>query len=205
MKRLPAILIIGAVSTVAAACGSDHSDMDMGSATTAASAANATTASAPGDQASFNDADVAFAQGMIPHHQQAVEMAELALDPTRAASPEVVDLATRIQAAQDPEIQLMTGWLDAWGQPMEMDMVEGDMGSMEGTMSEEDMAALAAASGTDFDRMWLEMMTAHHRGAVKMAETEQTDGMDPDAIALAGQIIAAQQAEIEEMRGLLEG
>ncbi|CAN5853427.1 MAG: DUF305 domain-containing protein [Ilumatobacteraceae bacterium] len=205
MKRLPAIMIIGAVSTVAAACGSDHNDMDMGSGTTAASAANATTASAPGDQASFNDADVAFAQGMIPHHQQAVEMAELALDPTREASAEVVDLATRIQAAQDPEIQLMTGWLDAWGQPMEMDMAEGDMGSMEGMMSEEDMAALAAASGTDFDRMWLEMMTAHHQGAVKMAETEQTAGMDPDAIALAGQIIAAQQAEIEEMRGLLEG
>ncbi len=205
MKRLPAIMIIGAVSTVAAACSSDtdHSDMGMSSATTTGSAATATPTSATGEKASFNDADVSFAQGMIPHHEQAVEMADLALNPAREAGAEVIDLATRVKAAQDPEIKQMTGWLEAWDQPMEMS--EGDMGSMEGTMSEEDMAALAAASGTDFDRMWLEMMTAHHQGAVKMAETEQTAGMDPDAIDLAGQIIAAQQAEIEEMRGLLEG
>jgi hypothetical protein len=65
----------------------------------------------------FNDADVTFAQGMIPHHQQAIEMADIALDPATGASAQVRDLATRIKAGQDPEIQLMTGWLAAWGQP----------------------------------------------------------------------------------------
>jgi len=207
MTRLLAILIIGAVSTVAAACSSDtdHSDTGMGvsSATTTGSAASATTASASGEQATFNDPDVSFAQGMIPHHEQAVEMADLAFEPAREAGAEVVDLATRVKAAQDPEIQQMTGWLEAWDQPMEMS--EGDMGSMEGMMSEEEMAALEAASGTDLDRMWLEMMSAHHQSAIAMAQTEQADGMNAEAIALAGQIIAAQQAEIDEMRGLLEG
>ena len=199
MKRLPALLLIGATSTVGAACGSDD-DHDMDTSTTTGSTATATAGSATGDAATFNDADVTFAQGMIPHHEQAIEMAELALDPARQAGPDVVDLATRIQAAQDPEIQLMTGWLTEWGQPR-----QGDMGSMDEMMSETDMEELAAATGVEFDRRWLQMMSEHHRGAIDMAETEQTDGVNPDAVALAGEIIAAQQTEIDEMRSLLEG
>ena len=69
--------------------------------------------------AEFNAGDVAFAQGMIPHHQQAVEMAVIALDPARKAGTEVTDLATRIQGAQGPEIELMTGWLTGWGQSVD--------------------------------------------------------------------------------------
>lgn len=193
-------------TTIAAAVTNAARD-DEGSETTAAATAAAAVTSVAGDEsAAFNDADVMFAQGMIPHHEQAVEMAEIALDPAVGASADVVDLAGRVQQAQDPEIELMTGWLDEWGQPREMDM-SGDetMSSMEGMMSDEEMDALAMARDTEFDGMWLEMMSAHHEGAIAMAETEQAEGLDPEAISLAGQIIAAQEAEIEEMNILLAG
>lgn len=172
--------------------------------TTTATAATDETAAADAD--AFNDADVEFAQGMIGHHEQAIEMADMALDPTVGASSEVQDLATRIKAAQDPEIELMTGWLTAWGEPVQMDTSEGhDMSSMEGMMSAEDMDALGAATGTEFDTMWLEMMIEHHEGAIAMAETEQADGLSAEAIALTDAIITAQRGEIDEMQGLLDG
>ena len=112
---------------------------------------------------------------MIPHHEQAIEMAEIAQDPARQAGPEVLDLAARVKAAQDPEIATMTGWLTAWGQPVEMDTSDGhDMSSMTGMMSAEDMDAMATMTGPDFDDMWLTMMIEHHQGAIEMATTEQT-------------------------------
>jgi uncharacterized protein (DUF305 family) len=141
---------------------------------------------------------------MIPHHEQAVEMAEIALDPTVGASPEIVDLATRIQGAQDPEIQTMTAWLEEWGEPTQMDLSEGhDMSGMEGMMSAEEMDALAAASSTEFDQLWAEMMIAHHEGAISMAADVQEDGVNPEVNALAGEIIEAQSSEIDELRQLL--
>lgn len=151
---------------------------------------------------SADPADVTFAQQMIPHHQQAVEMAEMALDPAREASEPVQDLATRIERAQQPEIDEMTGWLDGWG--VEPDDHDGhDMGDMSGMMSGDQMGALEQATGTDFDRMWLQMMIEHHEGAVEMAETEIADGQDSRAKALARAIIDAQRAEITEMTRLL--
>lgn len=164
-----------------------------------------TTASA----ADFNDADVTFAKAMIPHHEQAVEMATIALDPAVAAGPEVVDLATRIRDAQQPEIDLMTEWLAAWGEePHDMDDMESmddmeDMEGMEGMMSADDMAALSVATGADFDARWLEMMILHHEGAVAMAEAVSAEGQNADVLVLAEDIVAAQQAEIAEMRSLL--
>ena len=152
----------------------------------------------------FNDADVTFAQGMIPHHEQAIEMSDIALDPTVGASAEVGALATRIKAGQDPEITLMTGWLSAWGQPVTMDITEGhDMSSMEGMMSVEEMDALGALTGTEFDKAWLAMMIRHHQGAIAMALTVKANGSNPDLLALADQVIAAQQGEIAEMEALL--
>jgi uncharacterized protein (DUF305 family) len=143
---------------------------------------------------------------MIAHHEQAVETAEIALDPSRSAGPEVIDLATRIQAAQGPEIEQMTAWLTAAGESITMDMSDGhDMSEMDGMMSAEQMDALAAASASAFDRMWLEMMIAHHEGAISQSQTVKADGSDPDVLALADQIITAQQAEISEMQTLLEG
>ncbi|MFE6648969.1 DUF305 domain-containing protein [Nocardioides sp. NPDC057772] len=158
--------------------------------------------------AGHNDADVAFAQQMIPHHQQAIEMADLA--ETRAESQEVKDLAADIEAAQGPEIETMTGWLESWDEDVPEDgmsgMDHGDMSSeeMTGMMSEEDMTNLENASGAEFDQMFLTMMIEHHEGAIEMAQTEQVDGEFPDATAMAEDIETAQAEEIETMRGLLE-
>lgn len=156
----------------------------------------------PQTAAQFNDADVTFAQDMIPHHRQAIEMAMLA--DGRADRPEVKSLATDIERAQDPEIQTMTGWLEAWGEEVPEHASGMDHGGtdMPGMMSAEDMKALGQASGAAFDRMFLEMMIRHHEGAIQMARTEQANGKNADAIALAKQIEAAQTAEIATMREL---
>jgi uncharacterized protein (DUF305 family) len=153
----------------------------------------------------LNEADVEFAQGMIAHHEQAIEMAEIALDPAVGASAEVVDLATRIQAAQDPEVALMTGWLDVAGESVTMDTSDGhDMSSMPGMMTADQMDEMAAMTGAEFDQMWLTMMIAHHEGAVSQSETVKADGSNAEVLLLADQIIAAQQAEISEMKALLQ-
>ncbi|MCX9192354.1 DUF305 domain-containing protein [Carbonactinospora thermoautotrophica] len=167
------------------------------------------TATTPAQQ--FNDADVTFAQQMIPHHQQAVDMAELA--ETHAQDAEVKKLAAKIQAAQAPEIEMMSGWLRAWGKPVPTAMPSVGHGGhqmpsmgghqMPGMMTQQEMDQLMAARGAEFDRMFLQMMIKHHEGAVEMARTEQAQGANPEAKKLAGQIAASQTAEIAEMRELL--
>lgn len=155
-------------------------------------------------EAPHNAADVNFAQMMIPHHQQAIEMAELAAD--QAESQEVKDLAAQIEAAQAPEIETMKGWLEDWDEPLEgsggMEMGEG--GGMNGMMSEEQMASLEAASGAQFDELFLTQMREHHVSAVMMAEEELEMGEFPEAKELAQTIIDTQQAEIVEIDRLLE-
>jgi uncharacterized protein (DUF305 family) len=152
--------------------------------------------------ATRNTADVMFAQMMIPHHRQAVEMSTLA--ETRAANTEVKALAAEIKAAQDPEIALMTGWLTGWGQPMMMPS-DANMGhgGMPGIVSVADMAKLTAATGAEFDRLYCTFMIAHHEGAISMAKNELANGANPAAKDLANRIISSQQAEIEQMRTLL--
>lgn len=188
----------------------------MIAATLVAVAAATLTACSTSDDTSaktdFNDADVTFAQDMIPHHRQATEMAALAS--TRTDTAAVLDLATRIEAAQDPEITTMTGWLKSWAKdvPAEGDdmggMDDSSMGgdganSMPGMMSDDQMSELKAASGAVFDQMFLTMMTEHHDGAIEMAKTEQKDGKNNDAVGLAEKIEKDQTAEIAEMRDLL--
>ena len=194
--RIAAALVAGAVVLSGCSGGSDGST----SAGTSAGGASAS------EDAAFNNADVTFVQGMIPHHRGALAMAQLA--DGRAEDQRVLELAGRIEAAQEPEIETMTGWLEDWGEPLpdESDMGMGgtDHGGMDmGGMSEEDMTALENASGAEFDRMFLEMMIEHHRGAVDMAETEIDEGSYPDAVALAEEIVESQTAEIEEMETLL--
>lgn len=158
------------------------------------------------DGFSLNPAEIEFAQGMIAHHEQAIEMAEIALDPSVAAGAAVTDLATRIMAAQDPEIDLMTGWLTSVGASLTMDMSNGhDMSSMEGMMSADEMDALAEATGQEFDRLWLAMMIEHHEGAIGQSETVLAEASNAEVIALAESVIATQRSEIEEMRALLDG
>ncbi|WDF33219.1 DUF305 domain-containing protein [Arthrobacter agilis] len=160
--------------------------------------------------AEHNDADVMFAQMMRPHHQQAVEMSEMILT-TNGLDPQVTDLATTIMDAQGPEIETMTGWLEAWGEPMEPeggredhDMGtmggSGDMGGMGGMMSEKQMSELGSAEGVDASRMFLDSRIAHHEGAIDMAQDEINDGRNPDAIELAESIVETQQAEIDQMQ-----
>ncbi|GGL57477.1 DUF305 domain-containing protein [Planomonospora parontospora] len=194
---LSAVAGIGALVLLTGCGGEDSATAPTGAATSAPT----TTAASQPPSAAFNDADVTFAQTMIVHHQQAVEMAELAQ--TRAADSEVKDLAAKIKAAQDPEITTMTGWLSAWGKPTAP--AEGHGGhAMSGMMTEEDMEKLKAATGAEFDRMFLEMMIAHHSGAIEMAKTEQAQGINPEAKQLAATIVTAQQAEIEQMRKILD-
>ncbi len=151
----------------------------------------------------FNDADVEFVQGMIPHHEQAVEMARMASD--RAESAAVQDLAERIEAAQGPEIETMEGWLEDWGQSASDEMSGMGHGGSGGMMSDGDMDELEGMSGASFDEMFLTMMIEHHEGAIEMADREVADGQNEEAVALAGAIIETQEAEIEEMDGLLVG
>ena len=157
---------------------------------------------------SFNDADVTFAQSMIPHHQQAVVMAKMA--GSHASSPEVKQLADKIEAAQGPEIATMTGWLNTWGKDVPsgngMGGMDHNMGGdgMPGMMGQSEMNELDTAAGTGFDRMFLTMMIEHHTGAIDMAKTEQADGQNLDAVALAKKIEADQTAEIAVMKDLLK-
>ncbi len=185
------VLMVALLLALATACGGG--DTSSGSASDGA----------------HNDADVAFATDMIPHHSQAVEMADMAL--TQASRREVVDLAQQIKAAQGPEIDTMKGWLESWGE----EVPDEDMGSMPGMdhgsddatmpgmMTDEEMQRLGDAAGTDFDQLWLTMMIEHHQGAIEMAQTELADGENADVKALAQDIIDAQEAEIATMQGLL--
>ena len=193
MKRILALVTLLIAAFALTACGGDEPASSSGD-----------TGASTSEQ--FNDADVTFAQGMIPHHQQAVEMAQLAAD--RAQSQEVKDLAADIEAAQAPEIEQLTTWLEAWGEdvPDEGGMDHGDMSSddMGGMMTEDEMADLEAASGAEFDQMFLTMMIEHHEGAIEMAKTEQSEGQFPEAVDMAKEIETTQAEEVRTMQDLLK-
>ena len=185
-----AVSVVGG-ALLLTACGGSHdmSDRDMvtPSGTTGATAE-----------------DAMFAQMMIPHHEQAVVMATLA--ETRAASPEIVDLAAEIKAAQQPEIDQMTAWLEEWGVPvMSGDEAMGDHGGhgMSGMLTQDQLGQLEDASGPEFDRLFAEFMIEHHVGAIDMAE-DVVNSQDPRVAALATEIITTQQVEIDQLRAFLE-
>jgi uncharacterized protein (DUF305 family) len=150
----------------------------------------------------FNPADVMFAQMMIPHHRQAVEMAKLAA--SRAKDARVKKLAAQIAAAQQPEIDIMTSWLTSWHKPMDANVMAGmDPGmDMHGMADDAAMKKLSNASGAAFDRQFLALMVVHHQGAIEMAKTEIVGGKFPAAVALAKEIKKAQAAEIARMKKL---
>jgi uncharacterized protein (DUF305 family) len=152
--------------------------------------------------ASFNAADEMFLLGMIPHHEQALEMAEIVLAKD-GVDERVVGLAQRIQAAQQPEIDLMTSWLEGWGLDSDLGGMPGMDHGTDGMMSEQDMTALAAATGPEASKLFLEQMIQHHQGAIVMAQQEIANGQNADVLDLAQQIIDAQTAEIDEMEQLL--
>ena len=205
-SRTVALAITAAVAAaVLASCSSADTATP---ASTGSSMAAEQSAGADTQQAG-SESDITFAQLMIPHHEQAVQMADMALQ--KATTPEVQQLAQQIKDAQDPEIQQMRGWLTAWDAPEQMDGMDGmdhgdmDMGgqSAAGVMTDQDMTALMDATGTDFDQMWLAMMIAHHKGAIEMAQTAKADTTNPDVTALADAIVAGQTSEIDTMEKLL--
>lgn len=163
---------------------------------------------ATADPGGFNDADVQFATDMIPHHAQALEMVNLAI--TRQLSPDVQALANDIMAAQTPEVEQMVAWLREWDQPVPSTSLDHggghDMADMDmpGMASMDQMAALDAARGEEFERMFLTMMIEHHKGAIQMAQDELENGQNAEAKQLAQDIIDAQQREIERMSQLLD-
>lgn len=172
-----------------------------------------------------NAQDTTFAQMMIVHHKGAVEMSNLA--DTRADSAQVKDLASQIKAAQQPEIDEMTSWLKAWGEPVDMpgmgspspepsssdmpgmDMSSptpsdsSDMGSSMPGMSPEDMMSLQEATGATFDRQFLTLMIEHHQGAVSMAKDELSKGKNAAAKKLAQSIVTSQSKQIADMQSML--
>ncbi|MBZ5740318.1 DUF305 domain-containing protein [Nocardioides mangrovi] len=210
-RRAAALVLALTTGLTLAACGSDDSDADASPSATHTDA----------DGQVHNDADVAFATEMIPHHAQAVQM--VAMTRGRPLDPAVRRLAEDIRAAQTPEIETMVDWLTAWGEDVPatsmdhahaghgsdgmdgMDMSGTDgMDDMPGMMSTEEMQDLSDASDDAFQDMWLRMMIEHHEGAIEMAGTESEDGVYDDALALADSIATSQQREIDTMQGLLD-
>lgn len=150
----------------------------------------------------FNAADVHFSQMMIPHHEQAIEMADIALDPTVGASDVVKGLATQIKGAQDPEIAQMKKWLTDWGKT-EMDASVDMSKMMEGMLTADQLTSLGTLRGAQFDTAWINGMIGHHKGAIKMANVVIADGSNPQVRLLAQAIISGQQKEIDTMQALL--
>ena len=222
MKRSTTLTTLALASALAlAGCGTSGEETagEAPEATTSAAAGAGSTdtaTAAPSTSAEavteeHNDADTMFAQMVIPHHQQAVQMSEVMLAKDDL-DPDVEELANKVVAAQGPEIDQLKNMLETWGEPTSMESggMEGmDHGSdsgagMEGMMTEEQMQELEAAEGAEAAEMYLTMMTAHHRGAIDMAQEQVAEGQNPQAIEMAQKVIEDQEAEIQEMDRLLQ-
>lgn len=191
MKRslvgyLAAASVLGLLVT---GCSTDH-QMDMGDSSD-------TSNSSMMGQSATDMADIAFAQMMIPHHEQAVVMSEYALANTD--NPQILVLAQEILDAQGPEIKQMNVILERF----DSNMGGHDGHTMAGMLTDQELEALQAAKGTEFDQLFLIGMIAHHEGAIDMANDVLAAGADPEVRVLAETIIAGQQAEIELMQELL--
>lgn len=168
-------------------------------ATPVATTSGSPAASSPA--ASANSADVMFTQMMIPHHEQAVVMSDLILA-KQGISAEVTKLAEQIKAAQQPEIDQMKGWLKEWGASEHSDHT--GHGGMDGMLSQEQLDAIEDAQGAEAEKLFLTGMIGHHEGAVTMAKQVQAEGSDTEVRALADAIITSQQAEIDQMKKMLD-
>jgi uncharacterized protein (DUF305 family) len=200
-RTLLATTLALATAITLSACSSDDSSgtngMDgMSGSSSSATAAPSSSADATQD---FNDQDVTFATMMKPHHEQAVEMADVILAKD-GISADVTDLAAQIKDAQGPEITQLEEWITAWGAD---DSMSGMDHSMDGMMSDEDMSALESATGAEAEKLFLEQMMMHHEGAVEMAQTEVDKGQNADAIEMAEMIVQTQTEEIATMQDLL--
>jgi uncharacterized protein (DUF305 family) len=191
-SRIVAVAAALATAVVVTSCSTatDHSQHGSPAATSSAAVA------------AHNADDVMFAQMMIPHHQQAVELS--ALVPQHTTNQTLVALAAKISGEQQPEIQAMKAMLLQW----EVD--PGAMGDhsgmpMQGMVDDATMAKLASLNGPEFDTLWLQSMINHHQGAIEMANNEIAKGQSVDMVAMAKAMVTAQQAEINQMKQMLGG
>ncbi|MFD4674477.1 DUF305 domain-containing protein [Lentzea sp. NPDC058450] len=152
-----------------------------------------------GSPATHNSADVEFAQGMVPHHEQALQMSGMVT--TRTENVHVIDLAKRIADTQRPEIERMNGWLTTWNAPVKASTHTSHGHTESHGMVE--LGNLGDLDGTEFDRQWLSLMIQHHRGAVDMARKHLSAGTDPETRKLAQDVVSHQEKEIAEMESLL--
>ncbi|MDP9736108.1 DUF305 domain-containing protein [Curtobacterium sp. 260] len=191
---IAAALTLG-LTLASCSAGSSSSDADSSSSSSSTSTASAS-ASAHSDQ------DVMFAQMMLPHHKQAVEMSDMLLAKGSGVDTGVTDLAKQIKAEQSPEIKQLTSWLKSWGEPTE----SGHLGmghSMSGMMSDSDMSDLDKSSAKNAGQLYLEQLVQHHEGAVDMAKTEVTKGANIDAVRMAKSIVSGQTEQITQMKDML--
>jgi uncharacterized protein (DUF305 family) len=172
-----AIAVVALAAAVMAACGDAHQHAES---------------------TEHNAADVAFAQNMIPHHQQAVEMA--AMVPVNSTNSRLIVLARHILEDQRAEITTMTGLLAQWRQPV--DGNEHHM-VMQGMVDDNTMRRLPTLRGEPFDVLWIKSMISHHQGAIDMAQVEIAQGTNPEAVKMAGFIVTAQQREISQLNHLV--
>ncbi|HEV8208977.1 MAG TPA: DUF305 domain-containing protein [Vicinamibacterales bacterium] len=157
-------------------------------------------------QVQYTGADIKFMQGMIGHHAQAVEM--VALVPQRSASDAVRKLAQRIDVSQQDEMKMMREWLQARSQQIPDPRAHHMMGTtlMPGMLTPEEMARLAAATGAEFDRLFLEGMIKHHSGAITMVHelfATEGAGQTPEIFSYASDVDADQRMEIDRMDSML--
>ena len=194
MRRLGALLA-GATLLAAAGCGGAGSEGTGGSRS-----ADEVRASQQAEAGSHDDVDVTFAQDMVPHHRQALEMVAIAKD-KQGLDPDVADLVAQIEDAQGPEVARMTGWLQGWGEKVPSE--GSDHMAMQGMLSGDELDQLRDTDGPAFQRLWLQSMVQHHQGAIPMAQREIAGGRSTAAIALAREIVRTQRAEIDQMTALV--
>ncbi|WCI07940.1 DUF305 domain-containing protein [Arthrobacter sp. OVS8] len=187
-----------AIAAVIALAGCSAGSSSSGSSMPGMDHSTGSAMPGPNAAADHNGSDTMFAQAMIPHHAQAVEMSDIILK-KQGVDARITALATKIKAAQAPEIDKMTGWLGDWDEPTQ---APGGH-SMTGMMSGDDLTKLDAAQGTDAAKLFLSQMIAHHEGAVEMANAEVRSGKNAEAVQLAKDIAASQTTEIADMKDLI--
>jgi uncharacterized protein (DUF305 family) len=198
--RIAAVLIALFAALLLTACSGSDDKAD-----TATTDESVSTPAPPG----FNADDYAFATNMIPHHQQAIELAALA--PEHSTDKDLLALAAKISAEQDPEIKALRVFLVQWDENPDDNASHGDHGgdaghgSMAGMVDDATMAKLQSLNGAEFDRLWLQSMISHHQGAIEMAKAEVANGQNVDIKRMAQSMVDTQQAEITQMNQMLEG
>ncbi|MFJ8948860.1 DUF305 domain-containing protein [Streptomyces sp. NPDC102381] len=212
--KVAAVALVAASALALTACDSGGSD-DADKANSPASAGPSVIAPGkPGDVAETlsaedaerrgsddtpNSADVSYAQMMIPHHEQALKMTQLAAK--QAKSEKIKGLAERITAAQGPEIETMRGWLHKYDRDTEPKGHKAH-DAMPGMATESQLKKLRAARGEAFDELFLKLMIAHHQGAVTMATEVKSGGNNVQVEEMADDVIAQQTSEIDRMRDM---